>query len=494
MAPGSAAAFLRGCATLPPLASPSLCVALLTLAVAAAFFVIAPPHSAGLAAQTPTLTSAPDVATAPAHDDELAELMRSAAAFGAPSSVSCSGEAEHASCAFSNLYLVAGRLRFLLADTGGDGEDAASVAGVAAAAVAPFTDLALGAPLKVAQSWPDVRPIALTPKELQAALLEASGLRDLERVPVFLFQRLQPQNVYHHVWDDAATLFALLNDWLPRALRRRVGRPLGVRFVFADAHGDTVPNREVWEALSSLPAQTWEVFLAERPAGAVVMISRVFAGAAGRCVHRRHCVASPAPEVLLRFKSHLLAFLGVAGAAPHGGAEAALAEKAPPTNAMRQRPDAVLVVRSGRRRVLNPGAVIALLERLGYSARTVGPLSALTLREQLQAVANSSLVVFAHGAELGSLWLGMRAGACAGVLLPFLFSESFAWWAGAPLGLRIAPFYDAPANRSDARLAFRDSLPPRKPPRRTSDFEITLLYQYDMLVDVERLERTLWCA
>ena len=123
MAPGSAAAFLRGCATLPPLASPSLCVALLTLAVAAAFFVIAPPHSAGLAAQTPTLTSAPDVATAPAHDDELAELMRSAAAFGAPSSVSCSGEAEHASCAFSNLYLVAGRLRFLLADTGGDGED-----------------------------------------------------------------------------------------------------------------------------------------------------------------------------------------------------------------------------------------------------------------------------------------------------------------------------------------------------------------------------------
>ena len=26
----------------------------------------------------------------------------------------------------------------------------------------------------------------------------------------------------------------------------------------------------------------------------------------------------------------------------------------------------------------------------------------------------------------------MREGACASILFPFLFSESFAWWAGAP--------------------------------------------------------------
>ena len=432
--------------------------------------------------------SAPPPPAAPAAPrDELEELARAAPTFGASSSVSCTGAAERASCAFSNLYIIAGRLRFLLADRGGGGEaeDAASTAGAAAAAVAPFADLVLGAPLKVAQRWPDVRPDALTPTELQSALRDAGGARDTERTPVFLFQRLQPQNVYHHVWDDAAALFALLDDWLPRSLRRRVGAPLGVRLVFADAHGDAIPNREVWEALSSLPAQPWESFIAERPAGAVIMVSRFYAGSAGRCVHRRHCTASPTPEVLLRFKEHLLAFLGVLPS--KAGARRPLAS-------IHQRPDAVLVLRGGRRRILNPSAVLSLLERQGYNARAVGPFSEMSLRAQIESVANSSLVVVAHGAELGPLWLGMRKGACASVLFPFLFMDSFAWWAGAPLGLRLAPFWDSPANRSDDRLAFRDSLPPRTPPNSASEFEVTVLYQRDFLVDVERLGRTMWCA
>ena len=88
----------------------------------------------------------------------------------------------------------------------------------------------------------------------------------------------------------------------------------------------------------------------------------------------------------------------------------------------------------------------------------------------------------------------MREGACASILFPFLFSESFAWWAGAPLGLRLAPYWDSPANKLDERLAFRDSLPPRKPPRQASEFAITVLYHRDFLVDVECLGRTMWCA
>lgn len=458
--------------------------ALLALAAAALVTVL---YSRSADFTAPPPPASPAAYTSAAPRDELEELSRAAPAFGAPSSVSCTGAAERASCAFSNLYIIAGRLRFLLAEGGGgEAEDAASTAGAAAAAVAPFADLALGAPLKVAQRWPDVRPDALTPTELQSALRDAGGARDTERTPIFLFQRLQPQNVYHHVWDDAATLFALLDDRLPRSLRRRVGAPLGVRLVFADAHGDAIPNREVWEALSSLPAQPWESFIAERPAGAVIVVSRLYAGSAGRCVHRRHCTASPTPEVLLRFKEHLLAFLGVLPTE-------AWAERLPLASTQ-QRPDAVLVVRGGRRRILNPSAVLSLLERQGYNARAVGPFSEMSLRAQVESVANSSLVVVAHGAELGPLWLGMRKGACASVLFPFLFMDSFAWWAGAPLGLRLAPFWDAPANRSDARLAFRDSLPPRKPPNSASEFEVTVLYQRDFLVDVERLRRTMWCA
>lgn len=461
----------------------ALRAAMLALATAALFLL--PPSRIGASFAALPSAAAPVADATAAQDDELKELARVTSAFGAPSRVSCTGAAERTSCAFSNLYLVAGRLRFLLAAGGGEGEDAASSAGAAAAAVAPFADLALGVPLKVVQRWLDLVPVALTPKELQSALLDAGGTHDTERTPIFLFQRLQPHNVYHHLWDDAATLFALLNDWLPRSLRRHIGTPLSVRFVFADTYGGTVPNQEVWEALSSLTAQPWESFIAERPAGAVIMLSRLYAGAAGRCVHKRHCVASPAPEVLLRFKHHMLKFLGD----PTRRSQAAT-----PVVLVQQRPEAVLVIRTGRRRILNSGAVLSLLERLGYNAHAVGPFSGMTLRAQLEAVANSSLVVVAHGAELGPLWLGMREGACASILLPFLFSESFAWWAGAPLGLRLAPYWDAPANKSDERLAFRDSLPPRKPPRQASEFEITVLYHRDFLVDVERLGRTMWCA
>ena len=140
--------------------------------------------------------------------------------------------------------------------------------------------------------------------------------------------------------------------------------------------------------------------------------------------------------------------------------------------------------REGRRRIVNPDEVLALLSRMGYAARAVGPFARMPLREQLAAVHNASLTVFLHGAEIGPVWMGMAEGACAGLVFPYLCEETLAWWVGGPLGLRIAPFYEAPLRESDERFRL---------PAASAD-DIIALYNRDLRVEPKRLENTLWCA
>jgi hypothetical protein len=378
--------------------------------------------------------------------------------------------------------------------------DADAVAAAVAAAVTPFADLSLGAPRELAPLWPEVRPEPMTRAEFEV-VQKGGGGASVDRTPILLYQRLQPFNIYHHVWDDAATVFALLEDWLPTALHQRrisnsVGTggasdsshlaPLPVQLAFVDPHGGSMPNREVWEALSSLPAMPWASFVATKTEGAVVMLARVYAGTRGRCTHRRHCTSSPAPGLLRAFKVRLLDVFGIdstAGAVAKGSS----AMNSSLAIAPDIRPSAVIIIRTDRRSILNGNEVLAMLERRGYRARTVGPFSGMTLREQLVAVASSNLVVLAHGAELGPAWLGMREGACAAVIFPFTFVDTFAWWASAPLGIRLAPHYDSPMNRSDPRLA--------KPfeKKRAHWAEIAAFYQLNLRLDIGRFERSLWC-
>ena len=85
---------------------------------------------------------------------------------------------------------------------------------------------------------------------------------------------------------------------------------------------------------------------------------------------------------------------------------------------------------------------------------------------------------------IGAQMLGLAEGACAGLIFPYLNEETLAWWVGGPLGLRIAPFYEAPLEESDERFRLPKS----------SATDIIALYNRDMRVDPKRLRNTLWCA
>ena len=104
--------------------------------------------------------------------------------------------------------------------------------------------------------------------------------------------------------------------------------------------------------------------------------------------------------------------------------------------------------------------------------------------DELEAIHNASLVVFPHGAEIGPVWLGLAEGACASLIFPYLCEETLAWWVGGPLGLRIAPFYEAPVKAGDERFAL---------PAASAD-DIIAIYNRDLRVEPRRLENTLWCA
>ena len=452
------------------------------------------PASTSAAAAASEAAAAADAALAP-------DFSAAAAAFGTPSSVSCAGEGAQLACAFRNLYLVGGRLRFLSADDSGGGGDSGSGAWI--------PDLVLGAPHELAGTWHTIKPTPISRAELLGSGASGGGGGGggvVEGTPLFLYQRLAPTNIYHHLWDDAATVFSLVYDRFARALAARAGEPLDVRLAFVDKFGTGNANDDVWRAISSFPAQSWQDFVGSAQpasggggggggggAGAPVMLAAVFAGSAGQCAHRRHCTSSPAPAKLRAFKRHLLAFFGIA---PPPGAAAAAAAAAAVTGAGEtavaaaaaaaavKRPTALVVLREGRRRILNPGDLVALLDGMGYAAQPVGPFARMSLREQLAAIHNASLVVFLHGAEIGPVWMGLAEGACAGLIFPYLNEETLAWWVGGPLGLRIAPFYEAPLEESDERFRLPKS----------SATDIIALYNRDMRVDPKRLRNTLWCA
>ena len=193
-------------------------------------------------------------------------------------------------------------------------------------------------------------------------------------------------------------------------------------------------------------------------------------------MHRRHCTCSPLPAVLRNFKLHMLNFYGISSN------ERRIESKH--IEGANHKPTALLIVREGRRRILNPNDILALLSSMGYDARTTGPFVSMTLQEQLETISNSSLIVYLHGAEIGPVWLGMSEGACASLIFPFRFEDTLAWWAGEPLGLRIAPFFEAPVNEFDERLRL---------PQVTAD-DFIANYNRDVWVDTKRLRNTLWCA
>lgn len=368
--------------------------------------------------------------------------------FGSWSRVECLDEIRQ-TCVFSNVYLVDGQLYFLQRDDEAPHQDTVA-------------SIHLGVPLHADNPWPLVRPVPISRAEFEKIVgAHAATTPQIYESPVFLFHRLNPNNIYHHLWDDMSTVYALLQEvystWFSTP-----GSPAAITIVFTDSFGR---NRhiDVWNAITTFPVQMFhEVFPKDR---SVVMFRAIGAGSRGRCTHRRHCTSDMPAHFVRSFKRHMLAFYNVTAELP-------------------DMPTAVVIARQGRRILRNPDEVVAMARNLGYATHIVGPFEGTPFRDQLQAVAQASLAIFLHGAELGITWLGLPEGACASVIFPFYFTDTISWWVGEKVGIKIAPFYDAPNNNDDPRLR-----------KKISNIDDSVaLYNEDVHVTPWLLEHSIWCA
>lgn len=375
---------------------------------------------------------------------EAASRITPESRFGASSSVECIGDVQQ-TCVFKNLYLSNGQLFFVYEDAGAQSR-------------AKIGDIHLGVPLHSDNPWPAIQPVGILSKHF---VQRFGGGGSIYEPPVFLYHRLNPNNIYHHLWDDMSTLFALLLEVFP-AQFRLPGEPSSIQIVFTDGFGRN-KHIDIWGAVTDLPVLMYpEIF---RNEAAVVMFRAVGAGSRGRCTHRRHCTADMPVHLIQAFKRHMLAFYEISAKLP-------------------DHPTAVVIAREGRRILKNIDEVADMARNLGYTTHVVGPFGSLPLRAQLQMLANASLAIFLHGAELGIAWLGLPEGACASVIFPFYFTDTISWWVGEKVGLKIAPFYDMPSSKEDHRL--------RKPIRNID--ESVALYNEDIWVAPWLLEHSMWCA
>jgi hypothetical protein len=383
--------------------------------------------------------------------------------FGTPSSMTCFGEREPgtppgawSTCVFRNLYLSpGGGPPVFLAPDG---------AGAADGAFVP-PELLVGVPKFSKNPWVRVAPRVIRRSEFDQQRAAAWGPAGggVIGTPALIYDRLNPKNVYHHLWDDMATVFTLAREAFPDRFPAAPGTPGDVTLVFTDAHGQTGPNDAEWEAVSEYPFQEWTEF--SRPQEDFIMLRALAVGGRGRCTHRRHCTVDLRADEVRAFKAHMLAFYRIVSVLP-------------PT------PTAILIAREGRRLLTNINDLADSVRRLGYDTRIVGPFTGVPLRDQLRAIANASLAVFLHGAELGNAWMGLPDGACASVIFPFAFTDTIAWWVARKVGLDIAPFHDMALSRDDPRLATP-----------VTHYEQALtLYNHDVTVPMWSWEQSLWCA
>ena len=302
--------------------------------------------------------------------------------------------------------------------------------------------------------------------------------------PIVLYSRLNPENVYHRLWDELApahavvcralALFAVEAGFAPSGSlppQTALGEELAQRnagdamrgggsasaaaaaaATWAGCTAGVLPpvalvlidgfhGREADEWLSLMCEELhfeWPPIMPAGAAGAggVAVLPFVVAGSQGACTHQIHCSNELGAAPLRFFRTHLLHTLGLSSALP--------AADAPRV--------AVLVRRAGRRRVTNLDAIAAQLQAWGFETRLVGPFAGWALRDQIAAFANASAVVLAAGAEFGVAWAGAPEGACAVVLFPAGGQDSLAYWAGDKLGLDIAPVVETFASRDDPRI------------------------------------------
>jgi hypothetical protein len=351
-------------------------------------------------------------------------------------------------CVFQNLYIVDNSLRYLTND------DRLYIEPVVHSGVPNF----------VSNNWLSSKPRVITQTELK--LLENDGSSVSIDTPIFIYQRLNPYNIHHHLLDDMSTIYTLLTSF-HNFTHSSDGQPLDVQLAFLDeADSISGPGGSTsstlydkgWEAISIHPAYLFSTFM--RSISEPTMIRKLLVGSSGMCPHQRHCSVMLPPGALLSFKRHLNAYFGISSIFPLS-------------------PTALVIRRSKDRLMQNYDIVKDRLTSRGYNAQVVGPLSKYSLKEQLLLLSNASLYVFVAGAELGPILYAMPVGSSMCEIFPYLTAEDVPFWYGKPLGLGIALHEDAPTDPSNYRCAIsKDQI----------GVHFTKLYRADVLdVNVTRL-------
>ena len=387
------------------------------------------------------------------------------------------------SCAFENLYLREGRLFFAV-----DGDAAA----VAAAAARLPQGVVLSHDMNAAREADRVLPSAVGLAEVRGWLGGGGVPPALSEQPLLLFARLQPQNIYHHYWDDMMFAHSLGCARVAELAARGEGPggggegggcapgvppPYGV--VLVDGFGER--DFGDWGRIAASEVHLWPLAAPPGAPGGVARVAYLAAGSRGTCTHRRHCSnIIPAAPVAL-FRRHVQALFGVRSALPPPGAKQT----------------AVLVRRTGRRVLTNYDEIAELLRVMGFEVREAGPFRDVPIREQFLAFANASLAVFVFGAELGPAWVGMPDGSCTAVLHPANIMDTLSYWVADKVGLKVSTIVENFKTGGDPRLAPRPEWAGREKGglafEKYSDVWLWLFNQ-DFRMDPKDLWRAIWCT
>jgi hypothetical protein len=388
-------------------------------------------------------------------------------------------------CVFENLYLLKEQLLFAV-----DGEATGEEADLP-------SDLYVSHDMNSGfESIPIMSPMVVTLAQV-LAWSKGAPIPTFSNLPIQIFSRLNPRNIYHHLWEDqmfahhlGCKLLKTLN-----ATGYAVGGgasdggcvagklpPFGVLIV--DNH-DRPPDDERqkkviidwkpdWRRVVSREIYSWPLVtpVQATASGGLSIVPLISLGSHAECTHRRHCsnIIDKAPVQL--FRRHLQELFGIVTMLPPPGAPK----------------KAVLVERIGRRRLTNMKAIYELMPLMGYEPVVVGPFSTMTVQQQYLAFANASLAVFVFGAELGPAWVGLPQGACAAVLHPAGIVESLSYWVADKVGLRVATTIEVFKDPSDPRLD-----PQYRWGKNYSDIWLHLFNQ-DFAIDPKDLWRNAWCA
>jgi hypothetical protein len=443
---------------------------------------VPPPRAVFAAPAAGTSSSSPRSPAAAAALDR--GRLRSPTSLEA-SRVSCepAGATGGPSCAFEGLYLREGRLYFAV-----DGDDGA----VAAAAARLPRGVVLSHDMNAAHEADRVLPTAVALARVREWVGGGGAPPEVSERPLLLFARLQPQNIYHHYWDDMMFAHSLGCARVAELAARGEGPggggegggcapgappPFGV--VLVDGFG--ARDLDDWARIAAGEVHLWPLAAPAGAPGGVARVAYLAAGSRGACTHRRHCsnIIAPAPVAL--FRRHVQALFGVRTALPPPGAKQT----------------AVLVRRTGRRVLTNYDEIAELLRVMGFEVREAGPFKGVPVREQFHAFANASLAVFVFGAELGPAWVGLPDGGCAAVLHPANIMDTLSYWVADKVGLKVSTVVENFKTGADPRLAPRPEWEGREKGglafEKYSDVWLWL-FNHDFRMDPKDLWRAIWCT